>query len=54
MLVLNIFYMSSVCGTVSKALLISIVTRSVLCAGSGIIRPSCIYCVSVVMSVVVA
>ena len=33
MLVLNIFCMSSVRGTMSKALLKFIVTRSVLCAG---------------------
>ena len=31
----------------------SIVARSVLCAGLGIFRPSCMYCVSVVRSVVV-
>jgi len=53
MLVLNIFCMSNVRGTVSKALLMSIVARSVLCAGLGIFRPSCMYCVSVVRSVVV-
>ena len=53
MLVLNIFCMSNVRGTVSKALLMSIVARSVLCTGLGIFRPSCMYCVSVVKSVVV-
>ena len=53
MLVLNIFCMSNVRGTVSNALLMSIVARSVLCAGLGIFRPSCMYCVSVVTSVVV-
>ena len=53
MLVLNIFCMSNVRGTVSKALLMSIVARSVLCAGLGILRPSCMYYVSVVRSVVV-
>ena len=31
----------------------SIVAGSVLCAGLGIFRPSCMYCVSVVRSVVV-
>ena len=53
MLVLNIFCMSNVRGTVSKALLVSIVAKSVLCTGLGIFRPSCMYCVSVVRSVVV-
>ena len=53
MLVLNIFCVSSVLGTVLKALLISIVARSVLCGGLGMFKPSCIYCVSVVRSVVV-
>ena len=53
MLVMNIFFTSSVCGTVLKALLISIVARSVLCAGLVIFRLSCLYCVSVVRSVVV-
>ena len=48
MLVLNIFCMSSVRATVSKALLMSIVAGSVLCAGLEIFRPSCMYCVSVV------
>ena len=45
--------MNNVRGTVSKTLLISIVARSFLCAGLGIFRPSCMYCVSVVRSVVV-
>ena len=40
-------------GTVSKALLMSIVARSVLYAGLGTFRPSCMYCVIVVRSVVV-
>ena len=53
MLVLIIFCMSSVCGTVSKALLISCKARSVLYAGLGTFRPSCMFCVSAVMSVVV-
>lgn len=53
MLVLNIFCMSNVRGTVSKALLMSIVAKSVLCAGLGMFRPSCMCCVSVVRSVVV-
>ena len=45
--------MSSVLGTVSKALLMSIVARSVLWAGFGAFRPSCMCCVSVVRNVVV-
>ena len=45
--------MSSVLGTVSKAILMSIVARSVQCAGFGAFRPSCMCCVSVVRSVVV-
>ena len=45
--------MSSVRGTVSKALPMSIEARSVLCAGLGIFRPSCMHCVSVVRSVMV-
>ena len=53
MLVLNILRMSNVRGTVSKALLMYIVAKSVLCAGFGIFRPSCMYCVSVARSVVV-
>ena len=53
MLVLNIFCVSSVCGTVAKALLMSNVAKSVLCAGLGMFRPSCMYCVSVVTTVVV-
>ena len=51
--VLNIFCMSSMRGTVSKALLISIMARSVLYANFGTFRPSCMYCVSVVRSAVV-
>ena len=53
MLVLNIFCLSDVRGTVSKALLISIVAINVLCASLGILRPSCMCCVSIVRSVVV-
>ena len=53
MLVLNIFCMSSVRGTVSKDLLMSFLARSVPCAGFGIFRLSCMYCVSVLRSVVV-
>ena len=45
--------MSGVRGAVSKALLMSTVARSVLCAGLGMFRPSCMYFVSVVRSVVV-
>ena len=45
--------MSRVCGTVSKALLMSIVANRVRYAGLGIFRPSCICCASVVSSVVV-
>ena len=45
--------MSNVRGTVSKALLMSIVARSVRCAGFGELRPSCIVCVRVVRRVVV-
>ena len=52
-LCLNIFCMSSVRGIVSKALLISIVASIVLYAGLGTLRPSCMYCVSVLRSVVV-
>ena len=40
--------MNSVPGTVWKALLMSIVAISVMYAGSGIFRPSCMYCISVV------
>ena len=36
--------MSSVLGTVSKALLASIVARSVQCAGFSAFRPSCMCC----------
>ena len=45
--------MSNVRRPVSKALLMSIVARCVLCATLGIFRPSCMYCFSVVRSVVV-
>ena len=45
--------MSSVRGTVLKALLMSMVARSVLYTGLGMFRPSCMYCVSVVRSFVV-
>ena len=53
MLVLKIFCVRSVRGTVSKALLMSIVARRVLYAGLGEFRPSCMCCVSVVSDVVV-
>ena len=53
MLALNILCMSSVRGTASKALLISIEARSVMYTGFGTFRPLCMYWVSVVMSVVV-
>ena len=53
MFVLFIFFLSSFLGTVAKALLMSIVTRSVRCARFGAFRPSCMRCVSVVRSVVV-
>ena len=53
MLVLFIFCMISVLGTVSEALLMSIVARSVRCAGFGAFRPLCMCCASVVRSVVV-
>ena len=53
MLVLNIFCMSSVRGTVSKALRMSNVARSVLCAGLGMFRHSCMYCGRIIRSVVV-
>jgi len=51
MFVLFIFCVSRVRGTVSKALLMSIVANRVRCAGLGVFRPSCICCVSVVRSV---
>ena len=44
--------MSSVHGTVSKALLMSIVANMVRCAGLSMFRPSCMCCVSVVRGVV--
>lgn len=50
---LAIFWMSKVRGIVSKALLMSIVAKSVRCAGFGVLRPSCIFCVMEVRSVVV-
>ena len=53
MLVLNIFWLGSMRGIVSKALLLSIVTRSVVYDGLGMYKPSCSYCVSIVRSVVV-
>ena len=53
MLLLFIFCVSSVLGTVSKTLLMSITARSVRCAGFGAFRLSCMCCVSVVRSVVV-
>ena len=51
MSVLNILFVSSVRGTVSKALLMSIVASSVLCAGLGVLRPSSVVCVREVRSV---
>ena len=45
--------MSSVRGTVSKALLMSIVANMVRCPRSGMSRPSCMCCASVVSSLVV-
>ena len=53
MLVLFIFCISSVLGTVSKALLMSTVARSVRNAGFGAFRPSCMCSVTVVRSVAV-
>ena len=53
MSVLKILLVRSVDGTVSKALLMSIVARSVRCAGLGVFRPSSIVCVRLVRSVVV-
>ena len=53
MLVLFIFCMSSLIGTLPKALLMSIVARIVRFAGFGAFRPSCMCCVSVVRSIVV-
>ena len=53
MLMLFILCISSVLDTVSKVLLMSIVARSVRCAGFGAFRPSCMCYVSVVRSVVV-
>ena len=43
--------MSCVIGTVSKALLMSFVTRSVRYAGFGAYKPSCMCCVSVMRNV---
>ena len=45
--------MSRVRGTVSKALLMTIVTNRVRCAGLGVFKPSCMCWVSVVRSFVV-
>ena len=45
--------MSSVRGTVLKALLISTAARSVLYAGLGMFRPSYVFCVSVVNILVI-
>ena len=53
MLVLNIFWMRIECTKVSTALLMSFLARSVLYAGLRTFRSSCMYCVSVVRSVVV-
>ena len=52
MLAMFIFCMSCVLGTVSQALLMSIVARTVLCAGFGVFRPSCMSCVSVLRCLV--
>ena len=49
MFVLLSFCRSSVLGTVSKTILMSIVTRVVRCPGFGAFRPSCMCCVSVVV-----
>ena len=51
MSVLNILLVRSVRGTVSKALLMSIVASRVRCAGLGVLRPSSVVCVRVVRSV---
>ena len=53
MFVLFIFCFSSVQGTVLKAVLMSIVARSIRFASSGGFSPSYMCCVSVVISVVV-
>ena len=53
MFVLLSFCRSSVLGTVSKTILMSIVTRVVRCPGFGAFRPSCMCFVSVEKSVVV-
>ena len=53
MSVLNILFVSSVRGTVSKALVMSIVARIVRCSGFGELRPSYIVSVRVVRRVVV-
>ena len=53
MFVLLIFCRSSVLGTVSKTLLISVVARGVRCPGFGTFRPSCRCFLSVEKSVVV-
>ena len=53
MFVLLIFSMSNVLGTVSNALLMSILAWSVNYANFGAYRPSCMCCVSVVRFVVV-
>ena len=45
MSVLKILLVRSVRGTVSKALLMSTVARSVRCAGLGVLRPSSVVCV---------
>ena len=50
---LLIFCVSNVLGTVSMALLMYIVARSVRCADVGAFKPSCMCCVSVVRSVTV-
>ena len=53
MLVLNVFCMSGVRRMVSKALLMSIMAKSILCAGFEIFSPSCMYYVNVARSVVI-
>ena len=54
--VCSIYFPYELCpglGTISKVLLISTVARSVQCAGFGALRPLCVFCVSVVRSIVV-
>ena len=53
MFIVLIYCMSSVVGTVSKALLKSTVARSIRCAGLGVFRLSRMCCVNAVRRVVV-